>query len=53
MTEEIESGNPNLAPISTKASMFSFKISEDFVQAYTSKKSPFGYTDAGVTVLAK
>jgi ribonucleoside-triphosphate reductase len=28
-------------------SLFSFKLSEDFVQSYRSKESPFGYKDAG------
>jgi len=46
MSEEIENGNPDLSPIATGASMFSFKISEDFIQGYYSKQSPFGYKDA-------
>ncbi len=28
-------------------SLFSFKLSEEFVQSYKSKESPFGYKDAG------
>lgn len=47
MTQEIENGNPDLSPIATKSNMFSFRISEDFVEAYKSKPSPFGYKDAG------
>lgn len=27
--------------------MFSFKISDDFLESYRTKKAPFGYTDAG------
>jgi len=46
MSEEIENGNPDLSPIATGASMFSFKVSEDFIQGYYSKQSPFGYKDA-------
>lgn len=29
------------------SSMFSFKISDDFIEQYRSKKAPFGYRDAG------
>ena len=47
MTQEIENGNPDLAPITTKTTMFSFKITEDFIDSYRSKPSPFGYKDAG------
>jgi len=47
MIEEVENGNPNLVPVITAVSMFSFKINEDFVQTYNSKESPFGYKDAG------
>lgn len=47
MKQEIENGNPDLAPIPTKAAMFSFRISEEFVDGYKSKPSPFGYKDAG------
>lgn len=47
MTQEIENGNPDLAPITTKTAMFSFKITEDFIDSYRSKPSPFGYKDAG------
>lgn len=32
---------------SEKVTMFSFKISEDFVSSYRDKKPPFGYRDAG------
>jgi len=47
MTQEIENGNPDLAPIAPKTTMFSFRISEDFIDSYKSKPSPFGYKDAG------
>jgi len=47
MAEEIENGNPDLSPITTKTSMFSFRISEEFIEGYKSKQSPFGYKDAG------
>jgi len=47
MTQEIENGNPDLAPITTKTAMFSFRITEDFIDSYRSKPSPFGYKDAG------
>jgi ribonucleoside-triphosphate reductase len=30
-----------------KLSMFSFKLSDDFVDSYKTKKAPFGYRDAG------
>jgi adenosylcobalamin-dependent ribonucleoside-triphosphate reductase len=45
-TQEIENGNPDLLPISTKATMFSFKISKEFIEPYRTKPSPFGYKDA-------
>lgn len=47
MTQEIENLNPDLIPILTKSSMFSFKITEDYVDSYRAKPSPFGYRDAG------
>lgn len=47
MIEEIENGNPDLAPLAPKSIMFSFKITEDFIDSYRSKPSPFGYRDAG------
>ncbi len=47
MTQEIENGNPDLSPITTKTAMFSFRITEDFIDSYRSKPSPFGYKDAG------
>ena len=28
------------------SSLFSFRLSDDFVAGYKSKKAPFGYTDA-------
>ena len=47
-SEEIEIGNPDLSPISDKtSSMFLFKITEDFVEPYRDRQSPFGYKDAG------
>lgn len=30
-----------------KSSIFSFRLSEDFINSYRSKKAPFGYRDAG------
>jgi len=48
MSEEIENGNPDLTPIANKqSSMFSFKLSDDFIESYRSKFAPFGYRDAG------
>ena len=47
MSEEIENGDPDLSPIaSVQSSMFLFKLSEDFVESYRSRNSPFGYKDA-------
>ncbi|WP_422720682.1 hypothetical protein [Flavobacterium sp.] len=47
-SEEVEIGNPDLSPISDKiSSMFLFKITEDFVEPYRGRQSPFGYKDAG------
>jgi len=48
MLEEIENGNPDLAPLINKSSsMFSFKLTEDFVSSYKDVIPPFGYRDAG------
>jgi len=48
MSEEIENGNPDLAPIASKlSSMFSFKLTDEFVASYRQKLAPFGYRDAG------
>lgn len=48
MSEEIENGNPDLAPIASKlSSMFSFKLTDEFVASYKQKLAPFGYRDAG------
>jgi ribonucleoside-triphosphate reductase (thioredoxin) len=47
MSVEIESGNPDLTPVTSKPSMFVFKITDDFVDSYKTKPSPFGYKDAG------
>jgi len=45
--EEIENGNPDLAPIETKStSVFAFRLTDDFVQSYRGKTAPFGYVDA-------
>ena len=48
MSEEIENGNPDLTPMAPKnLSMFSFKLSDDFVESYRNTPAPFGYKDAG------
>ena len=47
MSVEIENGNPDLTPLSVKPSMFLFKLTDDFVESYKGKASPFGYKDAG------
>ncbi|NBP57048.1 fused protease/ribonucleoside-triphosphate reductase, partial [bacterium] len=47
MIQEIENGNPDAAPLTAKSTMFSFRISEEFIDSYRSKPSPFGYKDAG------
>ena len=45
--EESENGNPNLASTIDKVpSMFTFRLTDDFVEGYKSKKAPFGYRDA-------
>jgi len=37
-----------LAPVASKSLlMYSFRLTDDFVEQYRSKKPPFGYTDAG------
>ena len=47
MPEEIENGNPDLSPIATKqSSMFSFKLTDDFIASYKDVIPPFGYRDA-------
>lgn len=47
MLEEIENGNPDLAPIETKSTgVFAFRLTDDFVQSYRGKTAPFGYVDA-------
>ena len=54
MSEEIENGNPDLAPIANKlSSMFSFKLTDDFVASYKEKTAPFGYRDAGGNSVVK
>lgn len=46
--EEVETGNAELAnPVSKGSSMFSFKLTDDFINSYKDKKAPFGYRDAG------
>lgn len=48
MLQEIEPGNPDLLPLTNKiSSMFSFKLTEDFVASYKDVIPPFGYRDAG------
>ena len=48
MLQEIEPGNPDLSPLTNKiTSMFSFKLTEDFVASYKDVIPPFGYRDAG------
>lgn len=48
MPEEIENGNPDLSPIANKqSSMFSFRLTDDFVASYKNAFAPFGYRDAG------
>lgn len=47
MLLENENGNPDLSPVVTKDSMFSFHLTDEFVNAYRTKPSPFGYKDAG------
>jgi len=47
MSTEIENGNPDLAYAASKqASMFSFRLTDDFVTSYKDKVVPFGYRDA-------
>jgi adenosylcobalamin-dependent ribonucleoside-triphosphate reductase len=46
--EETETGNAELASIVSKTnSMFSFKLTDDFINSYKQKHAPFGYRDAG------
>jgi len=47
MLLENENGNPDLSPVVTKDSMFSFHLTDEFVNTYRTKPSPFGYKDAG------
>lgn len=47
-SEEVETGNAELAnPVSKTSSMFSFRLTDDFINSYKDKKAPFGYRDAG------
>jgi adenosylcobalamin-dependent ribonucleoside-triphosphate reductase len=41
-----ESITPEVPQVLKLSSMFSFKISDDFIESYRSKKAPFGYRDA-------
>ena len=41
-----ESITPEVSQVIKLSSMFSFKISDDFIESYRSKKAPFGYRDA-------
>jgi ribonucleoside-triphosphate reductase len=41
-----ESITPEAPQVIKLSSMFSFKISDDFIESYRSKKAPFGYRDA-------
>ena len=41
-----ESIAPEVSQVIKLSSMFSFKISDDFIESYRSKKAPFGYRDA-------
>jgi len=47
MLLEIENGNPDMAYSTSKqVSMFSFKLTDDFVAEYRNQIVPFGYRDA-------
>ena len=41
-----ESITPEVSQVIKLSSMFSFKISDDFIESHRSKKAPFGYRDA-------
>lgn len=46
--EDTEVGNANLAnAIDRTVSIFSFRLTDDFINSYKEKKAPFGYRDAG------
>jgi len=47
MSNEITIQEPTAQPLGGKSSLlFSFKISDDFLESYRTKKAPFGYRDA-------
>jgi ribonucleoside-triphosphate reductase len=47
MSNEITTQEPAAQPLGGKSSLlFSFKISDDFLESYRTKKAPFGYRDA-------
>ena len=47
MSNETTTQEPIAQPLSNKSSLaFSFRISDDFLESYRSKKAPFGYRDA-------
>jgi len=46
--EDTEVGNANLANVIDRTiSIFSFRLTDDFINSYKGKKVPFGYRDAG------
>jgi ribonucleoside-triphosphate reductase len=46
--EEEQTGNPELANTVNKASsMFSFRLTDEFISSFRQKQAPFGYRDAG------
>ena len=47
MSNEITTQEPAAQPLGGKSSLlFSFRISDDFLESYRNKKAPFGYRDA-------
>ena len=47
MSNETINQEPTAQPLSNKSSLaFSFRISDDYLESYRSKKAPFGYRDA-------
>jgi adenosylcobalamin-dependent ribonucleoside-triphosphate reductase len=47
MSNEITIQEPTAQPLGGKSSLlFSFRISDDFLESYRTKKAPFGYRDA-------
>jgi ribonucleoside-triphosphate reductase len=45
LTQEVTSNQP--LPNAKVPSIFSFRLTEDFIDSYKNKKAPFGYRDAG------